>query len=123
MSAQFPHQRSCQDIRMDPHYQKPPHYAEIHHHRPVPQMPVEVNEIGPTIQQGVIQHPVQRDTQATRSRRSTPPMNTQETTSVHNLQITGNRGTEKETSCRNKKMIRILMIMYLTVSTKTDHLH
>ena len=32
MSKQLPHQRSCQDIRMDPHYQKPPQYAEIHHH-------------------------------------------------------------------------------------------
>ena len=62
MSAQLPHQRSCQDVCMDPCYQKPPHYAEIHHHRPVPQMPVEINEIGPTIQQGVIQRPVQRDT-------------------------------------------------------------
>ena len=39
MSAQLPHQRSCQDVRMDPRYQKPPHYAEIHHHRPVPQNP------------------------------------------------------------------------------------
>ena len=38
-------------------------------------MPIEINEIGPTIQQGVIQHPVQRDTQAagTRPRRSMPP--------------------------------------------------
>ena len=75
---------------MDPRYQEPPHYAEIHHHRPVLQMPVEINEIGPTIQQGVIQRPVQRDTQTTRSRRSTPPVNTQQTTSVPNLQITGN---------------------------------
>ena len=65
MSAQLPHQRSCQDVRMDHHYQKPPHYAEIHHHRPVLQMPIEINEIGPTIQQGVIQCPVERDTQAT----------------------------------------------------------
>ena len=32
MSKQLPHQRSCQDIRMDPHYQKPPHYADIHQH-------------------------------------------------------------------------------------------
>ena len=56
-------------------------------------MPVEINEIGPTIQQGVIQRPVQRDMQATRSRRSTPPMNTQQTTSVPNLQITGNGST------------------------------
>ena len=95
MSAQLPHQRSCQDIRIDPRYQKPPHYAEIHHHRPVPQMPVEINEIGPTIQQGVIQRPVQRDTQATRSRRSTPPVNTQHTTNVPNLQIIGNGGTRE----------------------------
>ena len=31
-SAQFPQLRSCQDVRMDPHYQKPPRYAEIDHH-------------------------------------------------------------------------------------------
>ena len=61
---QFPHQRSCQDIRMDPRYQKPPQYAEINYHRPPPQTPIEVNKIGPTIQQGVIQRPVQRQTQA-----------------------------------------------------------
>ena len=65
MSKQLPHQRSCQDICMDPHYQKPPQYAEIHHHRPSLQTPIEINEIGPTIQQGVIQCPVQRHTQST----------------------------------------------------------
>ena len=65
MSKQLPHQRSFQDVCMDPHYQKPPQYAEINYHRPSPQMPIEVNEIGPTIQQGVIQRPVQRHTQAT----------------------------------------------------------
>ena len=65
MSTQLPHERSCQDVRMDSRYQKPPHYAEIHHYRPVPQTPIEVNEIGPIIQQGVIQRPVQRDTQST----------------------------------------------------------
>ena len=53
MSKQLPHQRSCQDVRMDPRYQEPPQYAEINHHRPSPQSPVEVNKIGPTIQQGV----------------------------------------------------------------------
>ena len=95
MSAQRPHQRSCQDVRMDPHYQKPPQYAEIHHHRPVPQMPVEINEIGPPIQQGVIQCPAHRDNQATRSRRSTPPVNTQQTMSVPNLWINENRGTRE----------------------------
>ena len=60
----IPHQRSCQDVCMVPHYQKPPQYAEINYHQPSPQMPVEVNEIGPTIQQGVILRPVQRHTQA-----------------------------------------------------------
>ena len=65
MSKQLPHQRSCQDVRMDPHYQKPPQYAEINHHRPSPQMPIEINEIGPTIQQGVIQRLVQRHMQST----------------------------------------------------------
>ena len=64
MLKQLPHQRSCQDVCMDPRYQKPPQYAEINYHRPSPQAPVEVNEIGPTIQQGVIQRPVQRHTQA-----------------------------------------------------------
>ena len=95
MSKQLPHQRSCQDVRMDPHYQKPPHYAEIHHHQPVPPMPIEINESGPTIQQGMIQCPVQRDMQATgaRPRRSTPPVNTQQTASVPNSEITENGGT------------------------------
>ena len=32
MSKQLPHQRSCQDVLMDPRYQKPPHYADIHPH-------------------------------------------------------------------------------------------
>ena len=32
MLKQFPHQRSCQDVCMDPHYQKPPQYAEINYH-------------------------------------------------------------------------------------------
>ena len=63
--SKLPHQRSCQDVRMDPRYQKPPQYAEINYHQPSPQTPIEVNKIGPTIQQGVIQRPVQRHTQAT----------------------------------------------------------
>ena len=88
MSKQLQHQRSCQDVRMDPHYQEPPQYAEINYHRPSPQRPVEVNEIGPTIQQGVIQRPVQRHTQPTEGpRRATAPVNAQQTTSVHSLQI------------------------------------
>ena len=88
MSKQLPHQRSCQDVRMDPRYQEPPQYAEINNHRPSPQSPVEVNEIGPTIQQGVIQRPVQRHTQPTEGpRRPTVPVNAQQTTSVPSLQI------------------------------------
>ena len=45
-------------------------------------------------QQGVIQHPVQIDMQAAgaRPRRSTSPMNTQQTASLPNLQTTENRG-------------------------------
>ena len=88
MSQQLPHQRSCQDVRMDPRYQEPPQYAEINRHRPSPQSPVEVNEIGPTIQQGVIQGPVQRHTQPTeRPRRLTVPVDAQQMTSVHSLQV------------------------------------
>ena len=43
----------------------------------------------------MIQCPVQRDTQATgaRPRRSRPPVNTQQTASVPNSQITENGGT------------------------------
>ena len=88
MSKQLPHQRSCQDIRMDPRYQEPPQYAEINYHRPSPQRPVEVNEIGPTIQQGVIQRTVQRHTQPTEeTRRATVPVNAQQMTSMPSLQI------------------------------------
>ena len=32
MSKQLLHQRSCQDVCMDPRYQRPPQYAEIHYH-------------------------------------------------------------------------------------------
>ena len=32
MSKQLPHQRSCQDVRMDPRYQEPPQYTEINYH-------------------------------------------------------------------------------------------
>ena len=97
MSKLLPHQRSCQDVRMDPPYQKPPQYAEINYHRPSPQTAIEVNKIGPTIQQGVIQRPVQRHMQATggRSTGSTVPVNAQQTMSVPNLQITGNRGAQE----------------------------
>ena len=97
MSAQLPHQRSCQDVRMDPRYQNPPQYAEINYHQPSPQMAIEVNEMGPTIQQGVIQRPVQRHMQATsgQPRGSTVPVNPQQTTSVPNLQINESGGARE----------------------------
>ena len=96
-SKQLPHQRSCQDVRMDPHYQRPPQYAEINYHRPSPRTPMEVNEIGPTIQQGVIQRPVQRHTQAAgeRTRGPTVPVNAQQTMSVPNLQINESGGARE----------------------------
>ena len=46
--------QSSQDVRTDPRFrQPPPHYSQIPLHRQIP--PVEVNKLGPTIQQGVIQ--------------------------------------------------------------------
>ena len=96
MLKQLPHQRSCQDVHMDPCYQKPPQYAEINYHWPSPQMPVEVNKIGPTIQQGVIQCPVQRHTQAAGGPRGpTVPVSAQQTMSVPSLQINENGGTRE----------------------------
>ena len=97
MSKQFPYQRSCQDVRMDPRYQKPPQYAEISYHRRSPQTPIEINEIGPTIQQGVIQRPVQRHTQTAgeRPRGPTVPVNVQQMTSAPNLQIDDNGGAHE----------------------------
>ena len=97
MLKQLPHQRSCQDVHMDPRYQKPPQYAEINYHQLSPQTPVEVNEIGPTIQQGVIQCPVQRHTQAAgeRPRGSTTTVNTQQTMSVSSLQTNESGGAHE----------------------------
>ena len=92
MSKQLPQQRSCQDVRMDPRYQEPPQYAEINYHRPSPQRPVEVNKIGPTIQQGVIQRPVQRHTQPTEGPRRRPPVHEQQRTSMPSLQNNNNGG-------------------------------
>ena len=96
--TQLLHQRSCQDVRMDPLYQKPPQYAEISYHRCSPQTPVEVNEIGPTIQQGVIQRPVQRHSQTAgeRPRGATVPVNAQQTMSVPSFQINENSGAREK---------------------------
>ena len=103
MSKQLPHQRSCQDVRMDPCYQEPPQYAEINYHRPSQQRPVEVNEIGPTIQQGVIQRPVQRHTQPTEGpRRPTVPVNEQQMTSVPGRGHAESTGSPHQTFVRNR---------------------
>ena len=52
-------QLNSQDVRMDPRFRHPPpHYSQIPLHRQIP--PIEVNELGPTIQQGVIQRPKER---------------------------------------------------------------
>ena len=81
---------------MDPRYQKPPQYAEINYRRPPPQSPVEVNEIGPTIQQGVIQRPVQRHTQVAGGPRGpTVPVRALQTTSVPSFQINENGGARE----------------------------
>ena len=57
-------QRSSQDVRQDSHFQHPP--PQIQQHRqPQPPPSVEVNEMEPTIQQGVIQCPAQGRTQIT----------------------------------------------------------
>ena len=54
-------QRSSQHVRTDPRFRHPPpHYSQIPLHRQVQATPVEVNELGHTIQQGVIQRPVGR---------------------------------------------------------------
>ena len=96
MSKQLPQQRSCQDVRMEPRYQEPPLYAEINYHRPSPQRPVEVNEIDPTIQQGVIQRPVQRHTQpAEGPKRPTLPVNEQQRASMPSLQNNNNGGAHE----------------------------
>ena len=57
VQQQFHTQKNSQDVRMDPRFRPPPpHYSQLQQHQQVPL--VEVNELGPTIQQGVIQHPV-----------------------------------------------------------------
>ena len=110
ISKQLPQQRSCQDVRMDPRYQEPPQYAEVNYHRPSPQRPVEVNEIGPTIKQGVIQCPVQRPTQPTVGpRRLTIPVKEQQMTSVPSLQINNNGGAHERV--RKQEVIRRKTVM------------
>ena len=52
-------QLNSQDVRTDPRFRHPPpHYSQIPLHRQIP--PVEVNELGPTIQQGIIHRPKER---------------------------------------------------------------
>ena len=52
-------QRGSQNVRMDPRFWPPsPHYSQIQQHQQVQVPLVEVNELGPTIDQGVIRRPV-----------------------------------------------------------------
>ena len=52
-------QRNSQDIHRDPCFQQtPPQYSHQQRQMQMQPPPVEVNEMGPTIQQGVIQCPV-----------------------------------------------------------------
>ena len=56
---------------MDPHFRRnaplPPDYSQIQQHRhpseqpQLPPAPIEANEMGPTIQQGIIQRPVRKN--------------------------------------------------------------
>ena len=56
---------SSQDVRRDPHFQQPPpEYSQVQQHRQQPPAPIEVNEMGPTIQRGIIQCPVQQKPQS-----------------------------------------------------------
>ena len=97
-SKQLPHQRSCQDVRMDPRYQRPPQYAEINYHRPSPRTPMESQRNRPYHPTGCDTTSVQRHTQAAgeRTRGPTVPVNVQQTTSVPSLQINGNSGTREK---------------------------
>ena len=57
-------QRGSQDVRMDPCFQPPPpHYSQIQQHQRIQAPLVEINELGPTIQQGVIQRHVRGNQQ------------------------------------------------------------
>ena len=54
-------QRNSQDVRADPHFRPPPpQYSQVQQHRCIQAPLVEVNELGPSIQQGVIQQPTRR---------------------------------------------------------------
>ena len=59
VKQQFHTQKSSQDVKMDPRFQPPsPHYSQIQQHQQIQVPLVEVNELGPTIQQGMIQCPM-----------------------------------------------------------------
>ena len=65
-------QRGSQEVRMDPHFRSPPpHYSQIQQHQQVQAPLVEINRLGPTIQQGVIQHPMRGNQQNKETRLQT----------------------------------------------------
>ena len=90
-------QKSSQDVRMDPHFRPPPpQYSQVQQHQQVQAPLVEINKLGPTIQQGVIQRPV-RGTQPSRETRfetqiRTVPQNRREDSSNPTSGPTENRG-------------------------------
>ena len=56
-------QRSSQDVRMDPCFrQLPPQYSQVQQHRRTESPLIEVNEVGPTIQQCAVPREIQQHT-------------------------------------------------------------
>ena len=54
-------QRNSQDVRADPHFRPPPpQYSQVQQHRHMHAPLVEVNELEPSIQQGVMQRPTRK---------------------------------------------------------------
>ena len=113
---------------MDPHFQHPPpKYFQIQQHRstqqlPLPQVPIEVNKMGPTIQQGMIQCLVQRSMQSTVTgawpKNAAPlPMYDKQQEDCQ-VQITSMivlhqiQERMEETDCQNMMRTQIIMAMY-----------
>ena len=61
MPQQAQLQGNRQDVRVDPHFRPPPpQYSQVQQYRRKQAPLMEVNELGPSIQQGVIQRPTRR---------------------------------------------------------------
>ena len=71
-----------------PGFDSPPHHSQIQQHRQQQQLPapIELNEIGPMIQQGVIQCPVQKKTVTMGARPKDPTQKLQQTELVPPVQ-------------------------------------